>query len=170
MQDGEFKSCPYCEEQIRASAIKCRYCGEWLKEQSESSIAQPIEERADAKATELAEASSAPQFPPDNKLTSGTEPDADSSLPPAAEDEPTATAPAEQKPPKRSNYFLRHWRGELSLGVSYWANGFLANLFLVVVVGAGVALQETASQPPAQQPPTDVHRCRPVVKSFSSPT
>lgn len=34
-------------------------------------------------------------------------------------------------PAKKANYFVRHWRGELSLGVSYWANGFLAT-FLVL--------------------------------------
>ena len=30
--------------------------------------------------------------------------------------------------PKRHNYFVRHWRGELSLPVSYWLNGLLAGL------------------------------------------
>src|SRR5437660_1784692 len=32
---------------------------------------------------------------------------------------------------QRGNYFARHWRGDLSLGISYWGNGFLAS----VVVG-----------------------------------
>ena len=39
---------------------------------------------------------------------------------------------------KRGNYFIRHWRGQLSLGVSYWANGFLAT-FLVAIGASAIA-------------------------------
>jgi hypothetical protein len=44
--------------------------------------------------------------------------------------------PAAGPEAKRANYFLRHWRGELSLPVSYWLNGWLANLVTIGVVTA----------------------------------
>jgi GYF domain 2 len=34
----------------------------------------------------------------------------------------------------KRNYFVRHWRGDLSLPVSYWLNGLLANLFIVALI------------------------------------
>jgi len=34
--------------------------------------------------------------------------------------------PISESGEKNTNYFIRHWRGELSLPVSYWVNGFLA--------------------------------------------
>jgi len=29
---GEFKTCPFCREEIRDEAVKCHFCGEWLEE------------------------------------------------------------------------------------------------------------------------------------------
>jgi hypothetical protein len=55
-------------------------------------------------------------------------------------------SPCEPPPlPKRSNYFARHWRGELPLPVSYWVNGTLG--FLLVAFSRGVlsALEPTGS-------------------------
>ena len=33
---GEFKACPFCRQQIRQEAVKCRYCGEWLEDREHS--------------------------------------------------------------------------------------------------------------------------------------
>jgi hypothetical protein len=35
---------------------------------------------------------------------------------------------------KKRNYIVRHWRGELSLPVSYWVNGFLGSLAATIVI------------------------------------
>lgn len=40
------KKCPYCGEEINNSAVKCRFCGEWLSE-TESS---PVENTSDGRA------------------------------------------------------------------------------------------------------------------------
>jgi hypothetical protein len=32
MENAAFKECPFCKEQIRKEAVKCRFCGEWLEE------------------------------------------------------------------------------------------------------------------------------------------
>jgi hypothetical protein len=48
---------------------------------------------------------------------------------------PVASAPPPSLPPPASrNYFVRHWRGELSLPVSYWLNGILGALMVGVTV------------------------------------
>ena len=41
MEDSAFKVCPFCKEQIRREAIKCRFCGEWL-ESSEPDLARKL--------------------------------------------------------------------------------------------------------------------------------
>lgn len=43
-------------------------------------------------------------------------------------------------PPHRVSYFARHWNGELPLGVSYWINGSLFSLLLVILVNVSDAL------------------------------
>ena len=46
-------------------------------------------------------------------------------------------------------YFERHWRGELSLGVSYWLNHFLLGAIGGVVMSVGVAwVRRTSSEVP----------------------
>ncbi|MFZ6756732.1 hypothetical protein ACO0K9_05885 [Undibacterium sp. Ji50W] len=44
------------------------------------------------------------------------------------------------------NYFLRHWRGELSLGVAYWLNGVvIGNLLIGIVVTILTGLNELSA-------------------------
>jgi hypothetical protein len=49
---------------------------------------------------------------------------------------------ASEHPLKRGNYLVRHWRGQLSLGVSYWVDGLLAT-FVVGIVAAVVGSIQT---------------------------
>ena len=51
----------------------------------------------------------------------------------------------------RANYFVRHWRGELSLAVSYWVNGVLASLaaFSVAYALASLIFQMHTDYSPA---------------------
>jgi uncharacterized RDD family membrane protein YckC len=34
MNTNHFKTCPFCKEQIRVEAVKCRFCGEWLQSEA----------------------------------------------------------------------------------------------------------------------------------------
>lgn len=43
---------------------------------------------------------------------------------------------------KRRNYFVRHWRGELSLPISYWVNCVLGNIPLLVVLALIAGITE----------------------------
>jgi hypothetical protein len=56
----------------------------------------------------------------------------------AAPDNSTAESVAEDTTTRapRSNYFVRHWRGDLSLPVSYWINGGLVTFLLALVFTA----------------------------------
>jgi hypothetical protein len=55
------------------------------------------------------------------------------------QDEFIATASPSSSPPSSSNYFLRHWQGDLSLPVSYWVNTIILVGVLTVILFAAVA-------------------------------
>jgi len=50
---------------------------------------------------------------------------------------PAANAATKNEPPKRANFILRHWRGELSLAQAYWVVGLLVTIGAYAV---GVAI------------------------------
>ena len=61
------------------------------------------------------------------------------------------TADAQPATQKKASYFLRHWRGELSLPRSYWLNGVLifgfgVNILLLIIEVASIVLLR--SSPP----------------------
>jgi hypothetical protein len=59
-------------------------------------------------------------------------------------DIPAATKRVPQAEGQKRNYFVRHWRGDLSLPVSYWINGFLVSLAAYIVVFGFTVLIESA--------------------------
>ena len=58
-----------------------------------------------------------------------------------ADIQPSPTRPKET----RASYVARHWRGELSLGVSYWINGTLVGIVVSVLTGVLAAQDITAA-------------------------
>jgi len=68
----------------------------------------------------------------------------DSTLESLPANEPTQTIWS--NPPKKS-YFVRHWRGELSLGVSYWINGQLLTALYYGLIIAIIELLDPTTKP-----------------------
>ena len=71
MEDAT-KQCPYCGEKILATAIKCKYCGEWLAEKS--SVTPPPPPRP-SPPPRLATPTDLPQAQPEAEATPAAPPD-----------------------------------------------------------------------------------------------
>jgi hypothetical protein len=57
-----------------------------------------------------------------------------------------AAADVLDTPGSRDNYIVRHWRGDLSLSVSYWINNFLATIavsFLIQKLGSSISISDS---------------------------
>ncbi len=161
MQDGEFKICPYCRERIRETAIKCRFCGEWLQTPPaiENTSADILETNVSGETTDhrahdpldefdTPESSEVVLSPTNTPEVSNSE---ESASPPPIQNvgEPPIAEQAEAHqstlPTRKANYFVRHWHGDLSLGVSYWGNGFLVAFLFAIVVGIVAGVGQIAS-------------------------
>src|ERR1700722_6058966 len=55
-------------------------------------------------------------------------------------EEPELVPPPAANSDRRSNFLVRFWRGEFSLGVSYWLFGLLGNVALAFIAHAIAAL------------------------------
>jgi hypothetical protein len=86
MGSADLKECPFCKEQIRKEAIKCRFCGEWLEERSLPKL--ELKEEHDNKTP--------PCLPQSNQEPSGPTAGIDATTP--AEESSPAEAPAVQVP------------------------------------------------------------------------
>ena len=63
-------------------------------------------------------------------------------------EEPEVVPPPAANSGRRSNFLVRFWRGEYSLGVSYWLFGLLGNIALAFIAASLVALFQTERYDP----------------------
>jgi hypothetical protein len=64
-------------------------------------------------------------------------------LDPSTFEEPEIVPNVPLDPNRRNNFIARYWRGEYSLGVSYWLFGLIGNIAVVVIIAGIVALFRT---------------------------
>jgi hypothetical protein len=66
-------------------------------------------------------------------------------LDPSTFEEPEIVPETPLDPNRRNNFIARYWRGEYSLGISYWLFGFIGNIAVVFLTIGIVILFQTDS-------------------------
>jgi hypothetical protein len=146
MINESFKACPFCKEQIRAKAVKCRFCGEWLEKPAASIVAPPhtevtplippapAPERSDPPVDNIPTANKSPSIehpaPINETVALKTETDSNTGRPSLPESTIGSGTDSRPKPIEFSQTFLDEQRSN-RLGVASLIYGAILLVYLI---------------------------------------